>query len=253
MPTYERGASVRGVPVEVKFQKSTMIFLVHPEGAVLEDSTTLRLKVEQMNNATKHWQRINRKLTAGTLDADEYEEKKQKLDEAREKDLADLTDPERIALVEKQYVSFCRDLLNQRDGEAVGFEEAERLTKELEGWSRLSAVRPVAVPYLRACVLGWDYYEDEKAEAPLPVTTDNINRLTDDQLALSVSAIFEHYQKEEKEEKKSSENLPNDSAMKTDEQEQSPTGSPSTQLPNSTDKTPTMLLNGESESFAAPC
>lgn len=266
MSQHENGASIEGVPVEVKFTRSTITFFVHPEGPVVEDSIGMKFKSEQMQRAGKRVSQIERRLMAGTIDEDEYEEKRQEIEAERDEALAalqsrldshDITTAdfnEQEKAINKGFAVASRSLLNARDDEPIDADEAERLTVELEKWRKLASIRPIAVPYLRSCIVGWTWYADAAAEAagsPLPVTADNINRLTDDQLLIVFIRISAHYRKEEEAEKKSSENSPSDSLMKTEGPDQSLIGTESTPYRENGASVPARLPDGESENFAA--
>jgi hypothetical protein len=194
----------------------------------------MQVKVEAMQRASKRFQQCERLVNAGTIDEEEYEEQRAALDVAKEKALSELRekaalsdaiedDKERAAAkagekeeqkaIESQYRTAAASLLNARDGEPLPFEQYEAKEKELEHWRRLASVKPVAVPFLRSCIVKWTLMEDD-GETPLPITTDSLNSLTDDWLMVAFTKASAHYQKDQLAEKKSSENSASGEGLK---------------------------------------
>ena len=236
-----------GVPLLVDFGKHKNTFYLHPDGVMVDDTITLQVRLESLARAAKRFQQVERKLSAGTMDEDEYEEATAQLKEASDKELAELErklqageitpqeQQEQLNALSKQVLQAEKSLKNKKDGTPVPVEEFEKLSAELEHWRKLTQIRPVAVPYLRGCILAWDYNKDKEAEARgeyLPISTDSINTLTDDELLVLFNRVSEHYKKDEREEKKLSESLQSDSQMKKGEQGQSLNGSATTGLPS---------------------
>jgi hypothetical protein len=246
---------VQGVPIEVDFGRSITTFFIHPDGALNEDSIETSLKIENMQTAARMLAKIQKQMKAGRLDEEEYQAELEKLNRQKEEAIAKLNQPDNdttLEDIETQYKAACDLLLNARDGKAVSFEEYERLEKESAQWYKKTLYKPFAVPYLRSCVLDWTLYEtdeDETADNRLPVTIDNLNKLSEDQIKLAFVKISTYYRKDEEKEKKPIEISPSPSPTTTEQSAESRNGFRSLELPEPTELTLTRLPDGDNESL----
>jgi hypothetical protein len=246
-----RNAPIQGVPIEVKFGKKIDTLWIHPDGAISGDAIGAQMRVEKMQAAAKRLAQVTRKLNAGTIDHEAYEEGKAKLDAAYEDAKKELTKPDDLRQLESQYKSSCAALLEARDGVPLDADEFEKLGEEQEKWKRLASIKPFAVPYLRSCVLSWTILKAEGDAEPMPITIDNLNSLGEDWLLVAFMRVSSHYEKEKDAEKKLNESLLNNSATLTADSVEFQIGIPSMPSPLSTDKTPEMSSNGESANSIA--
>jgi hypothetical protein len=254
---------VEGIPIEVKFGTETDILYINPEGAFVNDSTRMSLDVERVTRAEKRVKQLRKKLHSGTASPDEYEEALAKLDEQMKEGVKVLDEQkmegkisqkdynEAMKANEVLYREEVDFLLNKRDGEPLSLEETDRLEFELDEWMKRVSIKPVAVPIMRSCLVDWTLEGDDGEK--LPITFDTLSSLPEDFMKLAFMKIFNHYQEEQKAEKKSSENLLNGSASQSQEPVASLNGTATTPLLNGGALAiPTSSsTNGEKESTAA--
>jgi hypothetical protein len=244
----KNGRAPQGVPIEIKFGSKTDTIYLHPDGAILGDTLGMQVKVEAMQRASKRFQQCERLVNAGTIDKEEYDEQLAALDAAKEKALAEAKDADGRNAIESQYRTAAASLLNARDGEPLPFEEYEKKERELDRWRMLASVKPVAVPFLRSCIIKWTLTD---GQAPLPITTDSLNSLTDDWLMVAFTKASAHYQKDQLAEKKSLETSANGEAAK-ETSALPPNGSPVSPSQNAGALGQARSSDGESANTAKP-
>lgn len=251
----------QGVPLEIKFTRETIVFYLHPDGANPTDSVAMRLKVEHMQRAALRLMKVEKQLNAGTIDDEKYVEEIEGIDNQKaellkslgeRRDKQELTAKEyddAVLSIEKDYKQNCVALLNARDGQPCSIEDNERLEKEADYWQEKANLRPIAVPYLRSCVIDWN--RTSESGEKIPLTFDTLNQLTEDQLKLTALKVKAFYDKDAVKEKKPTENSESPLVTTKENLEQSLNGFRSIELQEPTELTPMKLPDGDSENLTA--
>jgi hypothetical protein len=257
---------VEGERVEIQIPlKPPFVVYVHPDGAMTFLETETRSRLDDVTLAEKRLAKVNRKLTAGSIDDDEYEEAKAEADKDKAKALelikksfesGELTQSQRdtqLKQIESAYKSRCSDLLNQRDGTPPSPQEAIQLTEDKRLWEAQANFKPFAVPYLKNVLTSWEYWKDEEAKAHaepcLEVSEALLDAMSDTSIKLITIAVMNHYQKKVVAEGKS---LPTGSGSMTQNgmADVSHNGDLSTKSQENGNLTPIELPDGEVENFA---
>lgn len=254
-----KNKSIEGVKRVVVFNKETddtLTLFLHPDGARNSDMVPLAAKLDRVRRAANHVERIATRLSSGTISAESYLSMQADLDAEKEAEVKKAgSDAEKIKQIEATYRNQSAYLINARDGQPVTPEEDERLTAEQEQWVKAASVKPFAVPYLHSVILSWDYYEDEAAkengDAPLPVTLDNLNEISESRIKAIFEDVLEFYGEQREAEKKSTDKSESPSVTVKESVEPSLNGFRSLELPDLMESDPVRLPDGENESLHA--
>ncbi len=255
-----------GERVEIQIPlKPPFIVYVHPDGALNFLESETRSRLDEVTLAEKRLAKITRKLTAGSIEEDEYDEAKTQADKdyaeakaqvAKSLESGEITSSQRdtqLKQIDSAYKTRCSDLLNQRDGDPPSPQEAIQLTEDKRQWEAQANFKPFAVPYLANVLTRWEYWKDEEAKAhgepPFPVSATLLEAMGDAQIKIITITVMSHYQKKFTDEKKF---LPSgsDSMMTNGKAAASRNGQLSTLSAGNGTSTPTESPDGEAENFA---